>query len=284
MCLSVFVAINNTIGLIAGGGRLPFLIAAGARQAGLKIVCAGLGNNPDPQLANAVDYYTEVPLARPGTWIRKLKKQGVTDTIMVGKVRKENLYSPKRILKYLPDWRAIRIYYWRLRKNNKIDQTILQAIADELACGGIILQDSTKYCKEHLADKGVMTRTKPSAGVQEDIDFGWQMLKKISETGIGQAIAVKEKTVLAVEAVEGTGAMIERAGQLCRRGNWTLLKAPRPDLDVRFDVPCVGTETIESLNKNGGRSLVVEAGRTIIIDKPQTIELADKLGIAVIGC
>jgi len=284
LCLSVFVAINNTIGLIAGGGRLPFLIAAGARQAGLKIVCAGLGNNPDPQLANAVDYYTEVPLARPGTWIRKLKKQGVTDTIMVGKVRKENLYSPKRILKYLPDWRAIRIYYWRLRKNNKIDQTILQAIADELACGGIILQDSTKYCKEHLADKGVMTRTKPSAGVQEDIDFGWQMLKKISETGIGQAIAVKEKTVLAVEAVEGTGAMIERAGQLCRRGNWTLLKAPRPDLDVRFDVPCVGTETIESLNKNGGRSLVVEAGRTIIIDKPQTIELADKLGIAVIGC
>ena len=278
------MAINNTIGLIAGGGRLPFLIAAGARQAGLKIVCAGLGNNPDPQLANAVDYYTEVPLARPGTWIRKLKKQGVTDTIMVGKVRKENLYSPKRILKYLPDWRAIRIYYWRLRKNNKIDQTILQAIADELACGGIILQDSTKYCKEHLADKGVMTRTKPSAGVQEDIDFGWQMLKKISETGIGQAIAVKEKTVLAVEAVEGTGAMIERAGQLCRRGNWTLLKAPRPDLDVRFDVPCVGTETIESLNKNGGRSLVVEAGRTIIIDKPQTIELADKLGIAVIGC
>ena len=275
---------NNIIGLIAGGGRLPFLIAAGARQAGLKVICAGLGDNPDPLLANAVDYYTEVPLARPGTWIRKLKKQGVTNTIMVGKVRKENLYSPKRILKYLPDWRAIRIYYWRLRKNNKIDQTILQAIADELACGGIILQDSTKYCKEHLADKGVMTRTKPSAGVQEDIDFGWQMLKKISETGIGQAIAVKEKTVLAVEAVEGTGAMIERAGQLCRRGNWTLLKAPRPDLDMRFDVPCVGTETIESLNKNGGKSLVVEAGRTIIIDKPQTIELADKLGIAIIGC
>jgi DUF1009 family protein len=275
---------SGIIGLIAGGGRLPFLIAAGARQAGLKVICAGLGDNPDPMLMNAVDYYTEVPLARPGTWIRKLKKQGVTNTIMVGKVRKENLYSPKRILKYLPDWRAIRIYYWRLRKNNKIDQTILQAIADELACGGIILQDSTKYCKEHLADKGVMTRTKPSAGVQEDIDFGWQMLKKISETGIGQAIAVKEKTVLAVEAVEGTGAMIERAGQLCRRGNWTLLKAPRPDLDMRFDVPCVGTETIESLNKNGGRSLVVEAGRTIIIDKPQTIELADKLGIAVIGC
>jgi DUF1009 family protein len=275
---------KKIIGLIAGGGRLPFLIAQGARQAGLQVVCAGLGDNPEPGLINAVDYYTEVPLARPGTWIRKLKKQGVTDTIMVGKVRKEKLYTPKRILKYLPDWRALRIYYWRLRKSNKIDQTILQAIADELASGGIILQDSTKYCKEHLADKGVMTKTTPSAGVQEDIDFGWQMLKQIVQTGIGQAIAVKEKTVLAVEAVEGTGAMIERAGQMCKRGNWTLLKAPRPDLDMRFDVPCVGTETIESLHKNGGRTLVVESQKTIIIDKPQTIELADKLGIAIIGC
>ncbi len=275
---------SGIIGLIAGGGRLPFLVAEGARKAGMKVVCAGLGDNPEGTLINAVDYYAEVPLARPGTWIRKLKQQGVTNTIMVGKVRKEKLYTPKRILKYLPDWRALRIYYWRLRKNNKIDQTILQAIADELACGGIILQDSTKYCKEHLADKGVMTKIKPSAGVQEDIDFGWQMLKKITETGIGQAIAVKEKTVLAVEAVEGTGAMIERAGQLCKRGNWTLLKAPRPDLDMRFDVPCVGPETVESLYKNGGRSLVVEAQRTIIIDKPQTIELADKYGIAVIGC
>ncbi|MEN6386842.1 MAG: UDP-2,3-diacylglucosamine diphosphatase LpxI [Phycisphaerales bacterium] len=275
---------TKTIGLIAGGGRLPFLIAQGAKEAGLKVICAGLGDNPEPGLIKEVDFYTQVPLARPGAWIRKLKKQGVTNTIMVGKVRKEKLFTPMRILKYLPDWRAIRIYYWRLRKNNKVDQTILQAIADELASGGIILQDSTKYCKEHLADKGVMTKTKPSAGVQEDIDFGWQMLKKIAETGIGQAVAVKEKTVLAVEAVEGTGAMIERAGQLCKRGNWTLLKAPRPDLDMRFDVPCVGPETIESLHKNGGRSLVVEAGRTIIIDKPQTIELADRLSIAIIGC
>ena len=275
---------NKIIGLIAGGGRLPFLIAQGAKQAGLKVVCAGLGDNPSPALAGEVDYYTQVPLARPGAWIKKLKKYGATNAIMVGKVRKEKLFTPMRILKYLPDWRALRIYYWRLRKNNKVDQTILQAIADELACGGIILQDSTKYCKEHLAGKGVMTKNHPSAGVQEDIDFGWAMVRKISETGIGQAIAVKEKTVLAVEAVEGTGQMIVRAGQLCRRGNWTLLKASRPDLDMRFDVPCVGPETIEALNKNGSRCLVVEADRTIIIDKPQTIELADKLGIAVIGC
>lgn len=274
---------NKIIGLIAGAGRLPFLVAKGARQAGLKVICAGLADNPIDELAAEVDYFIRVPLARPGVWIRKLKSRGVTDTIMVGKVRKEKLFTPLRILKYLPDWRAIRIYYWRLRKKNKVDQTILQAIADELATGGIILQDSTKFCKDHLAQKGVMTKTRPSNGLQQDIDFGWNLVRELSRTGIGQAIAVKEKTVLAVEAVEGTGRMIERAGQLCKRGNWVLLKASRPDMDVRFDVPCVGTETIESLNQNGGKCLVVEAGRTIIIDKPQTIELADRLGIAVIG-
>ena len=110
---------KKIIGLIAGAGRLPFLVAQGAKQAGLKVVCAGLGDNPDPGLADEVDFYVQVPLARPGAWIRKLKSQGATDAIMVGKVQKEKLFTPWRILKYLPDWRAIRIYYWRLRKKNK---------------------------------------------------------------------------------------------------------------------------------------------------------------------
>ena len=274
---------KKTIGLIAGAGRLPFLVAGGAKQAGLKVVCAGLGDNPDPGLADEVDYYAKVPLARPGAWIRKLKSQGATDAIMVGKVQKEKLFTPWRILKYLPDWRAIRIYYWRLRKKNKSDQLILQAIADELASGGVILQDSTKFCKEHLADKGVMTKTQPPADIRQDIDFGWPLLKSIAQMGIGQAIAVKERTVIAVEAVEGTEKMITRAGQTCKKGSWTLLKASKPDQDARFDVPCVGPDTIKALSQNGASCLVVEAAKTIIIDKPQTIELANKLNIAVLG-
>jgi DUF1009 family protein len=274
---------EKIIGLIAGGGRLPILIAAGARQAGLRVICTGLGDNPLPELAEKVDFYAAVPIARPSAWIRKLKKNGVTDAIMAGSVRKERLFTPLRILRYLPDWRALRIYYWRLRKKNKIDQTILQAIADELASGGIILQDSTKFCKEHLADRGVMTRVQPTADMQQDIDFGWGIVKKIAETGIGQAIAVREKTVIAVEAVEGTEKMIVRAGQFCKKGGWTLLKASKSDQDFRFDVPCVGPDTIKSLNSNGGKCLIVEAGRTIIIDKPETIALANQLGIAVVG-
>jgi DUF1009 family protein len=118
---------------------------------------------------------------------------------------------------------------------------------------------------------------------QSDIEFGWQIVKKLGELDIGQAIAVKEKEVIAVEAIEGTAAMIERAGGLCRSGGWTLIKVSKPQQDMRFDVPCVGPDTIRSLAENGGKCLVVEAEKTIILDKPETIKLADKLGISIFG-
>jgi DUF1009 family protein len=156
-------------------------------------------------------------------------------------------------------------------------------LADELASGGIILENSIMYCKEHLASEGVMTGAQVRASVEGDIEFGWQIVKKLGELDIGQAVAVKEKEVIAVEAIEGTAAMIERAGRLCRSGGWTLIKVSKPQQDMRFDVPCVGPDTIRSLAQNGGKYLVVEAEKTIVIDKPQTIELANKLGITILG-
>ena len=274
---------SGTIGLIAGQGRLPFLIADGARAAGVKVVCVGLVDNADTHLREHVDFFSYVPIARPGVWIRKLRKHGASRTIMVGRVAKTRIYTPWRIVKYLPDWRAIRIWYWRLRKQDKRNDSVLCAIADELASGGIILDNSTGYCKEHLASEGVMTRCQPPASVQADIEFGWELVKQLGQLDIGQAIAVKEREVIAVEAIEGTARMIERAGELCRKGGWTLIKTSKPDQDMRFDVPCVGPDTIESLHKCSAKCLVVEKGKTIIIDKPETLELADKLGIAIVG-
>jgi hypothetical protein len=159
----------------------------------------------------------------------------------------------------------------------------LCAIADELASGGIILDDSTQYCKEHLASEGVMTRTRPPATITADIEFGWDLVKKLGELDIGQAIAVREREVIAVEAIEGTMRMIRRAGELCRKGGWTLIKTAKPNQDMRFDVPCVGPDTIRDLAANKAGCLVVETDKTIIIDKPQTLALADELGIAVVG-
>jgi len=274
---------QDVLGLIAGGGRLPFLVADGARRAGLRVICVGLADNAERSLADEVDVFYRVAIARPNSWIRKLKKHSVTRTIMVGLVAKSRLFTPWRILRYLPDWRAFRIYYWRLRGKDKLDDSLLCAIADELASGGIMLENYTMYCKEHLATAGLITTHQPSSSVEGDIEFGWQIVKKLGELDIGQAIAVKEKEVLAVEAIEGTAEMIERAGQFCKAGGWTLIKTSKPSQDMRFDVPCVGPDTIRSLAKNGGKCLVVEAGKTIIIDKPETINLANQLGITILG-
>lgn len=269
--------------MIAGEGRLPFLVAAGAKKAGLRVVCVGLTNDVRHSLANEVDVFYRVAIARPGSWIRKLRRHSVSRTIMVGRVAKSRLFTPWRILQYLPDWRAFRIYYWRLRGKDKLDDSVLSAIADELASGGIVLENSTMYCKEHLATEGVMTKRHPSSSVEGDIEFGWPIVKKLGEMDIGQAIAVKEKEVIAVEAIEGTAEMIKRAGQFCKSGGWTLIKTSKPYQDMRFDVPCVGPDTITSLAENGGKCLVVEAERTIIIDKDETIKLADQLGICILG-
>ncbi|MGE5295358.1 MAG: LpxI family protein [Solirubrobacterales bacterium] len=277
------VAEPNAIGLIAGGGRLPFLVAAGARRQGLRVVCVGLTGYVDEPLAAEVDVFHHVAVARPGSWLRKLRKQGVTRAIMVGRVTKSHLFTPWRILQYLPDWRAFRIFYWRLRGKSIQTDTLLSALADELAAGGVVLENSTMYCQDSLADAGVMTRRKPSSQVERDIEFGWPLAKKLGELDIGQAIAVREREVIAVEAIEGTAEMIRRAGQHCKAGGWTLIKTAKPKQDMRFDVPCVGPETIRDLAAGGGACLVIEAGRTLILDKPQTLDLANELGVAVVG-
>jgi len=274
---------SDVLGLIAGEGRLPFLVASGAKKAGLKVICVGLAETTDISLTNEVNVFYRVAIARPGAWIRKLKKHNVTRTIMVGRVSKGRLFTPWRILRYLPDWRAFRIYYWRLRNKNKLNDSLLRALADELASGGIILENSTMYCKEHLATSGTMTAEPLHSSVKGDIEFGWDIVKKLGELDIGQAIAVKEKEVIAIEAIEGTAEMIKRAGKFCKAGGWTLIKTSKPRQDMRFDVPCVGPDTIRSLKENGSKCLVVEANKTIIIDKPETINLANKLGITIFG-
>jgi len=274
---------SDAVGLIAGGGRLPFMVAAGVRSRGLRVVCVGLAGYVDDPLAREVDVFYPVAVARPGSWIRKLRKHGVRKTVMVGQVTKSHLFMPWRILRYLPDWRAFRIYYWRLRGKTKQTDTLLSALVDELATGGIVLEDSTMYCEQYLADAGVMTRHRPGARVEKDIEFGWPLAKKLGELDIGQAIAVREREVIAVEAIEGTAEMIKRTGQFCKAGGWTLIKTAKPAQDMRFDVPCVGPETIRDLAAGGGKCLVIEAGKTLIVDKPQTLELANELGIAVVG-
>lgn len=273
----------QTIGLIAGQGRLPFMVAQGARRAGLRVVCVGFRDQADPLLAEEVDVFKWVSVARPGSWIKHLRREGVSDSIMVGRVAKASIYTPFRIIQYMPDWRAIRVWYGRLGNKDKRNDTLLGALADELANGGIILMDSTKYIPENMAQPGILTKGRPSDSVIKDIEFGWSIVKRMGDLDIGQAIAVKEQEVIAVEAIEGTNKMINRAGELCRAGGWTLIKTGKPSQDMRFDVPTIGPDTIEKLKANGARCLAIEAGKTIIVDLEQTIALADKSKITIVG-
>lgn len=273
---------GEPVGLIAGAGRLPVLIAEGIRRAGRPLVVVGLRGQADERVRELADSFAWVGLTRLSSWIRHLRRAGVRNAVMVGTVRKADMHSPLRVIRYLPDLRTARMWYRKLR-HDKRDNAVLAAVADELASGGIELMASTEFCAEHLADEGLMTRTPVPRVAEEDVEFGFRIARGSAELDIGQSVAVRERDIIAVEAVEGTAEMIARAGRLCRRGGWTLVKVARPDQDMRFDVPAVGTETIDQLKSAGGVCLVLEAGRTLILDKPQTLAHADRCGIAVVG-
>lgn len=270
------------LGLIAGQGLFPFVVARGARAAGRRVVCVALGGSASPDLRSEVDVFRWVGTLRMGQWIRELKRRGVREAIMVGRVAKEQMYTRWRYLQYIPDWRTLRMWFQRLR-HDKRPQAILQAIAAELASEGITLIDSTTYCRDQLARPGVMTRTQPTDRQWQDIRAGWEICQAISRMDIGQAIAIKEKDVIAVEALEGTNAMIERAGQLCRNGGWTLIKVANTRQDMRMDVPTIGVTTIEKLHAARAVCVVLEVGRTILLEKQKVLDLADRYGIAIVG-
>jgi DUF1009 family protein len=191
------------------------------------------------------------------------------------------MYGRWRLLKLLPDWTSVRLWFFSLR--DKRNDTVLSAVADEFARYGIIMQDCVRYTPEQLAPAGVLTKQAPTAAQAKDMDFGWMIAKEMGRLDIGQAIAVKEQEVIAVEAIEGTDRMIERAGQLCPRGGWMLIKVAKPKQDMRFDVPTVGPETIANLARHGARLLVIEAGRTLIVDKEEMLTSAHQAGIVIVA-
>jgi DUF1009 family protein len=272
----------SPLGLIAGEGVFPLLVARGAKAAGRRVVCVGLAGNASPELKAECDQFHWVGISRLGRWIYRLRTAGCTEAIMVGRVRKTAMYTPFVVLRYIPDLRTARIWWFRLRRDKR-PNAVLHAIIDELNLSGIRLIDSTSYCTDQLADKGVMTRRQPGEDQWNDIRFGWEICKQISALDIGQSIAVRDRDVIAVEALEGTNAMIERAGALCKCGGWTLIKVANKDQDMRADVPSVGTTTIEKLAAAGASCLVLEAGKTIMLEKQKVLDAAERNRIVVVG-
>ncbi len=273
----------TAIGLIAGGGDLPLLIATGLRRAGHRVHGLGLADQYEPGLPPLCDSFRDVGLLRVGSWGRTLAKLGVRHAIMVGRVDKAKLmHDPWRAFRHVPDWRMVVMWFKHCRHDRR-SHAVLTAIADELDRCGVQLLDSTSPIPDHMAHAGVLTRKQPTSQQRADIDFVWPMLTELLRLDIGQALAVRDLDVITVEAVEGTDRMIERAGQLCRARGWTLCKGSRVGHDRRADVPTVGVNTIRNMHENGGGCLALAAGDVIMLDKQRMINEADHLGISIIG-
>lgn len=275
--------ITPPVGLVAGWGRFPLHFAAKARDLGIPVVCVGLRGMASPDLAAFVDrFYWSRPAALGGM-IRRFRRTGVRQVVMAGKVHKTKMmYAPWRLLTLLPDWRGLRFWFSRRRRDNR-DDTILHGVIAEFARDGLQVTSALDLCPELLVSRGVLTKRKPAAAEERDIQFGWEVAKEMGRLDVGQSVAVKERAVLAVEAIEGTDRAIARAGELCPRGGFVVVKVAKPQQDMRFDVPTVGCSTVETLHRAGGRVLAVEAEKTIVLDQADVVALADRYGICIVA-
>jgi DUF1009 family protein len=270
------------IGLLAGSGRFPIVFAEKARSGGIPVVCVGVRYEADPSLQELSHRFYWAGVARMGRMIHCFRREGVRRVVMAGKITKAVMHSPWRWLSLLPDWRTIHFWYYRPRKDNR-DDSLLLGLIDEFARDGLTFESALDLCPELLVSRGVLTRRQPTDQETRDIDFGWELAKEMGKLDVGQSVAVKERAVLAVEAIEGTDRAIARAGELCRAGGFVVVKVAKPQQDMRFDVPTVGCSTIETLHRAGGRVLAIEGHKTIVLDQDQVVALADRYGISIVA-
>ena len=268
---------TDTLAVIAGAGKFPVLVIEGAKQHGLRVVVLGLKEIADESLAEIADEFHWVAPLRLSAWLKHLKRIGATQAVMAGYVQKKKMFRRFGILSFLPDVLFLKLWFKDIP--DKRNDTVLTAVANVLSQHGVELQDVTKYCPSVLVPQGVLGAEPLNNALKRDVQFAWSIAKEMGRLDIGQSIAVKNGEIIAVEATEGTDMMIERAGQLCKNGGWTLIKVAKPNQDMRFDVPTIGINTIENLKRNNAGALIVEAGKTVIVDMQDVVSLANQYGI-----
>ncbi|MCX5781174.1 MAG: UDP-2,3-diacylglucosamine diphosphatase LpxI [Elusimicrobia bacterium] len=262
------------IGLIAGNGRFPFLVAQEIKKSGDEVIAFCLKEETDPFLSKIVNKMIWLHLGEFQKLIDLLHEEQIESVIMAGQVKHSQLFSN---LKF--DLRAIKLLGKLL---NKKTDTILKAIADELAKEGIKLLPSHEYLKDLLPKKGLISGNKLTKEEQKDVDFGFKIAKAIAGLDIGQTVVVKNGAVLAVESIEGTNECIKRAA-LYGKENAVVVKVAKPNQDFRFDLPVIGLQTIKTLIENKVWVLAIDAGSTLMIDKQELINLANSNGIKIIA-
>lgn len=263
----------STLGIIAGNRKFPQIFVQEARRSGVKrLVAVAFEGETDPIIQSFVDQVEWVKLGQLAKLIEAFKKHEVQKVVMVGQIAPSNLFENLRL-----DLRMT-LLLARLRRRNA--ETIFGAIGEELVKDGLQLVPHTEFLERLIPKAGVLTKRRPKDEEVEDFKFGFRIAKSIAAMDIGQIVIVKRGTVLAVEAFEGTDETIARGGKL-GQGDSVAVKVTKPGQDMRFDIPCIGCGTIETLKKSGITALGIEAGKTLLLEKEMLLDLANQANITI---
>lgn len=261
------------IGLLAGAGRLPVECAKAARRLGYEVYAVALLDQTDEELDTAATDCAHISIAKLGKILSYLKSKQVKQVTMLGKVTKELLFT-KRLV---PDLKMIMLL---ASLPDKKDDTVMMGFVHTLEKAGFTAFDQTALIRELMPKAGVLTKRKPTEEERRDMEFGFKVAKELGRMDIGQTVVVKDTAVMALEAIEGTDACIKRGGALAR-GGAVVVKVEKPAQDSRFDVPAIGTTTIESMIEAGAAAIAIEAEKTLLVEQAKVVELADAHGIAI---
>ena len=276
---------ERPIALLAGWGTYPLAVAEALRKQNRRVVGIGILDHADPQLAQYCDEFDWIGIGGIGRAMRLCKRWGARQAIMAGKIHKVMYYQPRWWLRHRPDWKCIKAFYPQLLmgSSDSKDDTLLSTLVKTFAAEGIAFQSVADFAPDFLVSAGHIAGKPLTGKQQKDVDFGWQIAKAIGGLDIGQCVCIKDQTVIAVEAIEGTDLCIRRAGELCTSGGMTIVKVAKPSQDMRFDVPTVGLKTLESIAAAGGRVLAIEAGKTILLDQAEFAQAAERLKVSVVA-
>lgn len=269
------MADKEKYGLIAGNGRFPFLVLQSAREQNIDIVVAAIKEETFREIESCGYPVHWLGLGELGKLIKLFRTAGVRKAIMAGQVKHVQIFGSS-----FPDLTMIRMLAGLKKKNT---DSLIGGVARVLEESGISLVDSSLWLKPFMAPVGTLTRRGLSASEKSDVEYGRPIAHRIAAMDIGQMIVVRDQAVVAVEAMEGTDAVIRRAGELANKKNLTVIKVSKPKQDMRFDIPVIGIKTIETMIASGATALVIDAGRTLVFDREQLIKTADSHDIAIVG-
>jgi UDP-2,3-diacylglucosamine hydrolase len=267
-------AFVKKLGLIAGNGKLPLIFAEQARKEGYSLVAVAHHGETLKEIESLIEDVTWIYVGQLGKIIRTFLRAGISEAVMVGGIRKV-----KFLENFRPDLRGAKFL---ARLKQKDDDALLRGVAEELGREGIKVVESTVCLSGIVPAKGVLTKRSPTVTEWEDVRFGFRVAKEVGRLGVGQTVIVKKQVVVAVEALEGTDAAIERGGALAKSA-FVVVKTSKPQQDLRFDVPAVGVDTITRLHRAGGAVLAIEADKTLLLEKEALLKEADRFGICVVA-